>query len=499
MAAGILLGSRQLCLRALIVLIAAAAIFYWLQFTTPALIGEDGHYHTRMAQLVRDHGPLHEFPWMAFGLLKDTFSDKDFLFHWLRSRIAAQDEVWTSKVFTVACAALIFFSLYVVLVVHDAPLPTLWLLLTFGSGGFWLMRLLYFRPHLLEILFFILALEFIVSRRHVALCLLSVAYALAHVSAFIVVGLACVWTVVAYGATRRWEVRGLLASVVGVAAGFLIHPNFPANVSIWYVQIVQTLTHAYRLIGASDLNQGMEFWPVDGRLLIGGAPLPLLLLVLSLALLWSERPRWRPDSVFLALVAIGSFGAFLLSRRFMELWAPAQILACAFLVRDWRRHWTQHEFWTRMRGRRRILLTAVVVVIMFHDVGLSARMRAEAVGESRSPFDADYRGIAGWLDKHLPPGEIVYNANWGAFVYLFDYAPRLRYIVGLDPVFFHAYNRDLADLYNRIASGQVVDRYMWQWTACLVRNRLRRGRACWRQRVRPLYPCHRWSRSFWRY
>ena len=37
------------------------------------------------------------------------------MFHWLRSRIATQDELWTSKVFTVACSALMFFSLYVAL------------------------------------------------------------------------------------------------------------------------------------------------------------------------------------------------------------------------------------------------------------------------------------------------------------------------------------------------------------------------------------------------
>lgn len=449
------LGRRLV--RPVAVLLASLSVWSSLQFATPALIGEDGHYHLRMAQLVRERGPLHEFPWMAFTVLARRFSDKDFLFHRLRSLVPARDEVWTSKAFAAVCASLVFLALYLVLAAHRVPGPEAWLLLAFGSGVFWLMRLLYFRPHLLQILGFVLALGLIVSRRHLALFVLSALYALAHVSAFVVIGLAALWTLVRYAYERAWRAGALVAATAGVAAGYAIHPNFPVNLYVWYVQIVQTLRHAFHVGGASDLNQGVEFWPVDGQLLLGGAPLPVLLLLVMVAALLAERSRVRPDTAFLALVAVASFGAFLLARRFMELWAPAQVLATAFVVRDGLRRWVTQPWWTARRGLARALGGAALAVVIFHDVGLYARMRVEAINQSRSPYETDYREVGRWLDRHLPPGELVYNATWGAFAYLFDHAPRQRYVVGLDPVFLHAYSPDLSTLYGAIARGEVAD------------------------------------------
>ena len=461
---------RRLAAGLVLVFAASLIVFSVIQFSTPLLVSEDSYYHTRVSQIIRDRGPLREFPWMAFGVLTDRFSDKDFLFHWLRSLVGARDDVRTSKIFTVVYAALIFSAVYFALARHGVPFPGYWLLLLFGAGYFFLIRLTFFRPHLLQILFFILALEFLIARRHTWLFVLSAVHALSHVTSVGVVALALLWSLVNYVPDRRWEIRGIVASGAGVALGFLVHPNFPANVGIWYVQIVQTLTHVLRLGGARDLNQGSEFWPVDGRMLVTETLLPTLLLLVALAVAIHERPRWRRESVFLWIVALAGFSGFLLSRRLIELWAPAQVLAAGFLMRDWIGRQREHPVWSRTRRERVVIVTAVIAVTLFHDAALVVKMRKETIRASRSSFGARFAGVGQWIDEHVPANEILYNANWGSFVYLFYYAPRHRYVVGLDPIFLYAKDQELWALYNTIMAGNdpegvthIQERFQSRW------------------------------------
>lgn len=48
-----------------------------------------------------------------------------------------------------------------------------------------------------------------------------------------------------------------------------------------------------------------------------------------------------------------------------------------------------------------------------------------------------------WLGKHVPSGKLIYTTDWDDFPYLYIQAPKLRYIVGLDPLFMAEKNRGL--------------------------------------------------------
>ena len=52
-----------------------------VQFLTPTLYGADGYQHIRLAEIIKNSGPIHEFPWAEYSIWANRFADKDFLFH----------------------------------------------------------------------------------------------------------------------------------------------------------------------------------------------------------------------------------------------------------------------------------------------------------------------------------------------------------------------------------------------------------------------------------
>ena len=60
-----------------------------------------------------------------------------------------------------------------------------------------------------------------------------------------------------------------------------------------------------------------------------------------------------------------------------------------------------------------------------------------------------------WLLKNTEPREIVFNADWDDFPFLFFYNQKNYYIVGLDPMYMYKYDKKLYRLYQRITKGKV--------------------------------------------
>ena len=54
-------------------------IFYILQFRVPEIIGYDGYMHIKIAELTKE-GIIKEFPWTTESILKDNYSDHQFLY-----------------------------------------------------------------------------------------------------------------------------------------------------------------------------------------------------------------------------------------------------------------------------------------------------------------------------------------------------------------------------------------------------------------------------------
>ena len=64
----------------LLVFLLAFFIFGWLQLN-PGFLDPDSFYHLKISKMISAQGPVFDFPWLQFTVLKDYFIDHHFLYH----------------------------------------------------------------------------------------------------------------------------------------------------------------------------------------------------------------------------------------------------------------------------------------------------------------------------------------------------------------------------------------------------------------------------------
>jgi hypothetical protein len=147
---------------------------------------------------------------------------------------------------------------------------------------------------------------------------------------------------------------------------------------------------------------------------------------------WRRAVRRRPaeDAGVLTLGAItlGFLGLSLLSRRFVEFWAPFSALFAGTALAAW-----QPGPAPGRRGWRPAPVAAGAIVLAavgWHNLTQARRI----VGDDRGMI---HRGCAVWIRDHVPAGATVFTTDWDEFPQLFLHAPLQRYLVGLDPTFMY--------------------------------------------------------------
>src|SRR3989338_2994379 len=64
----------------IIVFIVFLAILSIMQFTVPNVIGFDGYYHIKAADIIKKEGFIKEFPWAKYTILSENYADIQLLF-----------------------------------------------------------------------------------------------------------------------------------------------------------------------------------------------------------------------------------------------------------------------------------------------------------------------------------------------------------------------------------------------------------------------------------
>ena len=62
-------------------LLIGLSVIVACQFSIPTIFGADGYLHIRLAEIIKDHGPIKDFHWARYSIFATRFSDKDFLYH----------------------------------------------------------------------------------------------------------------------------------------------------------------------------------------------------------------------------------------------------------------------------------------------------------------------------------------------------------------------------------------------------------------------------------
>lgn len=445
-----------------------ALLFGSLLFLTEGAGERDAFFHARFAQLLPELGFTRHFRWTQFSLWRDSFADKDFLYHLFLVPFCrdAGEPLPGAKIGTLVLALSAVALLYVVLARLKAPWPLAWAaLLALGNGAF-LHRLLMVRSHVLSISLFLAGLLFVLERRPRALFVVGVLYSLSY--SFPVVLLVTVLPVALLdllsGKGRR-ALGALAAAAAGVATGLVVHPYFPENVrTLWTVVKVAGLASAP---GGSPLVLGDEF--ERGHVLVWlfqtvGASLPLVSLLVVSLVAWLRKGD-APDAEARAAVAVAGtwLAAFFLAQRSIEYYCPAAIVAAALLLRSLRRPTegaappapSPRRRWLPAAGMAGVALLAALLQPLSELQERNFQLRA-------SPFPTEdawrrnryFDGAGRWMRANLAPRTTVFHLSWDDFPELFYVAPEMNYIVGLDPTFLWVVDPERSALMEETSRGK---------------------------------------------
>jgi hypothetical protein len=433
------------------ILLAAAAVigyFTLLRALAPNPWDYDEYFHIGVARELHNGMP-ESFRWTPFSIAAEHFADKELLFHVLlmpftglsieRATLAG---AVIGQLIVVGAFAWVLWRLRV------AYAPVYLLALT-AMGAVFVSRMAMCRPHHGEIGFTVLFLGLLfLEAPPLALAAVAAVFGLFHASGWLPIAFAVLWLLVsrfdpAAPPRRRWI--DVAATALGWVAGQCLHPAFPHNFRLLWIQNVTVLSKATAGGQALKSQIGSELQPMASRLIFD--QWPVLLAAAVLLVLVATRPGWRRPQVLLVagLAMLALITGLFLWLRFFELAAPLTLLAIAAGSRL--------PEGTARRETPIITLTAIVAVIAIGALFTYNQIRHHY---HHGEF-AISRGMAEWLAANGKPGERVFTANWADSAPLFYYAPQLQSLVALDPTFFLIADPEKFRSYADIVQGREID------------------------------------------
>lgn len=430
-----------------IILLGICAIFY-VQFLTPTLYGADGYLHIRMAEFLRDMGPRYDFHWARFSIFSGYFSDKDFLFHLILIPFTFFKDIFLGAKLAAAVFASLLFLVYYLIVkryAHKSLLP--FFLTAFFFSDMFLGSISRPRPISLVALATILSIHLLIKKKYRLVFLTAFLYALAHVTSPLIILYAVIVEVMRYADPDRKEFysRNVVAAFLGVLAGFLIHPNFPNNFLVFYLNAI--LVPVYT-IKTGVLEMGAEFFPLNTREFLLGYPVVIIGLILLIFVSISKRPKARfQTNVFLILSAIFFVLSFICRRYLMQGYI-VMLVALASYFSD--------ALAEKSVNKKIIAFLLIGLVIL----GVNSYKAVRYNAFVSQIVNKHYEQAGSWMKDNIPEKELIFHANWSDSQYFIGLNPKNDYFVTLDPVYMYYRDPGLYGLYRNVAFGRVKDPYV---------------------------------------
>lgn len=446
----------RLGLEALVVYAIAFGIFYWRQFLTQHMPGTDGYYHIKVAWIYLEEGLLRDgFPWAQYSLWRDSYFDKEFGFHVLLMPFAAGDGsaqslMHAAKLSTVVYGALVYPSFYAVLRLSGVKHTWFWTLVFFGSGAYFGWRINVPRPQIISMSIALWAAYFVLQRSWKGTFAIAAVYALCYTAPLVTVVYAGVALVLWGVVEDDWDWRVLAASVVGVFAGWLLHPHFPNNFRLVWIQLVDVLGNAWGVAGP-NLSLGGEFRPADTRSFLREHVPVYFVFVMAMLAMTRVKNILTPRFLTLFGLANAWFIMTCMTKRFVEYWVPLTVFLAATIFtafldearkdppRIWQKKWL------------RVATYSFIVLFM---VGIQTYSQVSIAKEFRGPGPGSLSQAAVALQQNTPAGAQVYTCDWDDAPELFFHNHHNRYMVFLDPNFMYKWDPSVWHKWNAVANGK---------------------------------------------
>jgi hypothetical protein len=418
----------------------------FVQYGTAHLADNDGFYHMRMAQLIRDEGLTPRFRWLPLTILDEkSFYDHHLLYHVYLALFTGNGSdaalITGAKLASVIMPALAFTAVWWLLRAAGVTWAWAWTLGLCAISEAFLYRMSLPRAQSASLLILALGLHWLIQRRYALMLPLGFIYVWLYNAFPLLLAVAGIVVAATWLTEQRLEWRAFVYPTAGIALGLVLNPYVPHNIAF-------IISHLLPKIGAPETNVGNEWYPYQTWTLVensGGALLCWFLGVFTLG--WRGK---RFDRVTLATFGVSlAFGFLLLkSRRFVEYFPPFALIFTATVAGPLL---TQTiERWSK---RRRLAGLVVLSCGLAAMVWLSLCTARASLAQAR-PAET-YAAAARWLQSNTPPESMVFQTDWDDFPRLFFYNTSNIYLNGLDPTYLQLRDPALYDEWVALTRGEV--------------------------------------------
>ncbi len=410
---------------------------------------EDVFWHIAAARRTLPQMTAKNFP-MTVSVWRDHYADKELLFHGLLKVYVGLKAALHSPLEPPFHAASIFFALLLFAAFAVAarklgmPPPAVCVsaLLLAGLTPTFTYRVFMLRPHVFSMALMLFAYAILMNgpeKRRTALMIFGMGflYAWSYSSPHLLIVSAAAFGIVKFRECRFRAFASALAAVLGIAAGYTLHPQFPNTFLVWKVQALDALL-APISAGPVELPWAKELSTPSLSWILLGIPLYILLyLSLQIYIRAKEKKIALPEGVsaLMLLACFWTLAMITLSLRPIEYAAPAVCLCFGALYPLAAEHRLLSVY--SAREPRTVLLTLLLLSFgIFTWYNCIDTLRTYTREE---PFR-----LAKALKRFVPPGKRVVNINWSDFPVLVFTAPEYEYTWGIEPMFSYAANPKLS-------------------------------------------------------
>ncbi|WP_461829928.1 hypothetical protein [Aquifex sp.] len=407
-------------------------ISLFLQFASPFFVGIDSYFHIKFSEILKKEGFIDSLPWLYYTIHREEFRNHHLLFHYLLIPFTfGENLILLGKIAASVFMSLAWFAFYLILKALKVPFAYIWGIILFLSSHPFLYRLSMLRVQSLSLLFLLLLILFHLKRNYVGIFVVSLLYVYLYDGFPLALAIAVSFSLGKFLLDKNIEIKNIVFTGAGILTGLVINPYFPDNILSFFFNIYRTL-----FLKEEGIRLGIEWYPYTTWGLVENSLLSLLLLFI-LVLFLPFAGKVRAHEYGLLVISLAFLFLLFKSRRFIE-YAPAFIsLAFASIVLT--------------RIPKKIVILALLIFIPFSTYhALRAYKLIEKV-----PSPERYKPASVWLLRNTEPKEIVFNADWDDFPFLFFYNQKNYYVVGLDPMYMYKYDKKLYRLYQKITKGKI--------------------------------------------
>lgn len=297
--------------------------------------------------------------------------------------------------------------------------------------------------------------HFLIKRNWRALFLITIVYSLTHITGPFLLFFALLCEAVRCIDEKKPEIKTILAVAAGAAVGILIHPHFPDNLFMFYLNAV--LTPIYGLKWGLEL--GAELFPISTRDFALEYPFILAGVMAVLALSAGSGNRVKTETKIWMVMAGFFFVLSFFSHYYIIHSYPLVLIALAAYMSDW---WKARGRALAIWRYKRLVRWTIPLIVggIFAVTGLHTYRSFCCLSRAEMCYNLHYERVAAWMSNNIPPGELIFHSNWSDGQYFIGLNPQNDYFVAMDALYMYYWNPEKYKLYRDVSFGRTKDPYL---------------------------------------